>query len=147
MKQPKWKMLENPTPAGPHPITSTWVVESIQIEKNSTPGKTTAKFMKIEVNRGFYSTLAPACSAGVLFRWVNVRRSRSVIQLAMVDSELEWTVREGAGKYEVISIAPPPPLSFLLTDAHPLDTNFFSPQRSAAVKIKDVSSNFHQEYT
>lgn len=65
----------------------------------------------------------------------------------MVDSELEWTVREGAGKCEVISIAPPPPLSFLLTDAHPLDTNFFSPQRSAAVKIKDVSSNFHQEYT
>ena len=33
MKQPKWKILENPTPAGPHPITSTWVVESIQIEK------------------------------------------------------------------------------------------------------------------
>lgn len=33
MKQPKWKMLENPTTAGPHPITSTWVVESIQIEK------------------------------------------------------------------------------------------------------------------
>ena len=65
MKQPKWKMLENPTTAGPHPITSTWVVESIQIEKNSTPEKTTAK---IEVTRGFNSTLAPACSAGVLFR-------------------------------------------------------------------------------
>ena len=35
MKQPKWKMLENPTPAGPHSITSTWVVESIQIEKKT----------------------------------------------------------------------------------------------------------------
>ena len=45
----------------------------------------------------------------------------------MADSELEWTVREGAGKCEVISIAPPPPLSFLLTDAHPIGTNFFLP--------------------
>ena len=32
MKQLEWQMLENPTWAGPHSITSAWVVESIQIE-------------------------------------------------------------------------------------------------------------------
>ena len=102
--------------------------------------------MKIEVTRGFYSTLTPACSASVLFRRVNVRRSRSFIQLAMVDSELESVDCEGGGREMRGNFHCPtssPLLSF--NRRSPPWYEFFSPQRSAAVKIKDVSSNFHQE--
>lgn len=104
--------------------------------------------MKIEVTRGFYSTLTPACSAGVLFRRVNVRRSRSFIQLAMVDSELESVDGEGGGR-EMRGNFYYPTSSPLLSFNRRLPPwyEFFSPQRSTAVKIKDVSSNFHQENT
>ena len=56
------------------------------------------------------------------------------------------------GRWEIIPtsfllFAPPPPLSFLLTVAHPLVQIFFSPQPSTPSKIKYGRYNFHQENT
>lgn len=46
-----------------------------------------------------------------------------------------------------ISVAPFPPLTSLSTVTHPLVQISLSPQSFAAVKIKDISYNFHQENT
>ena len=64
----------------------------------------------------------------------------------MVDSELESVDGEGGGREMRGNFYYPtssPLLSFNWRS--PPWYEFFSPQRSTAVKIKDVSSNFHQE--
>ena len=54
--------------------------------------------------------------------------------------------KEGKGNVIDIPLLPtPPPLSFPVT--YPLGKNFFSPQPSAAMKIKDGGYDFYRENT
>ena len=71
--------------------------------------------------------------------------SRSHTLQVMFDLESEWTVGVGGREMweEVISIAPPP-LSFLLTVAHPLRANYlFLSQAFRCCEIKHGSYAFH----
>ena len=82
-----------------------------------------------------------ACSAGVLFVRANAKSSRSFVRPAIIDLQLEWTVGVGGGGGEKIFTPLPPPLSLFLTVGRPLGINFYSPQPSAAIKIKDGGRN------
>ena len=82
-----------------------------------------------------------ACSAGVLFVRANAKSSRSFVRPAIIDLQLEWTVGVGGGGGDKIFTPLPPPLSLFLTVGRPLSINFYSPQPSAAIKIKDGGRN------
>lgn len=69
-----------------------------------------------------------------------LRSSRSFIELAMFDLDLESTAGEGGGKAKRTILTAPEPSSLLLLDR-------CSPQPSAAIKISDGSCNFHQDNT
>ena len=74
-----------------------------------------------------------ACSAGVLLVRANAKSGR-------------WGY--GAGEKRRCNLhSPTPPLSLFLTVDRPLGINFYSPQPSAAIKIKDGSHNIRYQIT